>query len=339
MISTSGAFYLNSSHVGGQHRIKPGARHVNMNLLANELLRQVDPVQALFVFNSNPAAVAPDSNGVRKGLSRDDLFTVVLEHFQTDTADYADILLPATTFLEHPDLYTSYGHYYLQWAEPVVAARGQSRSNTWIFAEIGKRLGLDEPTLSWTADDVVRSVPDTDHPFLRGITLERLKRELSIKLNLPEPFRPYASGSHFPDGKIRFSPAPQQLEFEVQPTNEFPLRLISPPGPFIVNTSMGNLESIRKMAGGEPTMLIHPDDATRYGIEDTQHATVTSPNGSIKRKMLVTKDTLPGVIIAVGQWWPKFAPDGKSLNDLTDQRLTDLGGGSTFGNAIVRVEV
>ncbi len=336
-ISTSGAFHFNTRHSGGHHLMQPGVRHVNMNLLASELARTDDPIRAMFVFNSNPAAVAPDSVAVRAGLRREDLFTVVLEHFQTDTADFADYVLPATTFLEHTDMYTAYGHYYLQWSEPVVAPRGQARPNTWIFAEIAKRLKITDPTIYWTAEQIARDLLESGHPYMQGITFERLKKESSIKLALPQPFRPYADGSHFPDRKIRFSPVPRQLDFEVQPTEEYPFRLISPPGPYILNTSMGNLESIRKMAGGEPTMLIHPADAEKIPISHGDHAKITSPNGSIIRKMLVTEDTLPGVIIAVGQWWPKFAPDGKSLNDLTDERLTDLGGGSTFGNPAVAV--
>jgi anaerobic selenocysteine-containing dehydrogenase len=338
-ISTSGAFHFNTKHSGGHHLIKPGVRHVNMNLLANELARTDNPIQAMFVFNSNPAAVAPDSVGVRAGLRREDLFTVVLEHFQTDTADFADYVLPATTFLEHTDMYTAYGHYHLQWSEPVVKPRGEAKPNTWIFAELAKRLKLTDPTIFWTAEQIARDLLESSHPFMQGITFERLRKERSIKLALPQPFRPYAEGSHFPDRKIRFSPAPRQLDFEVQPTKEYPFRLISPPGPYILNTSMGNLESIRKMAGGEPTMLIHPTDATKIPISHGDQAKITSSTGSIVRKMLVTEDTLPGVLIAVGQWWPKFAPDGKSLNDLTDQRLTDLGGGSTFGNGAVAVSV
>jgi anaerobic selenocysteine-containing dehydrogenase len=148
-ISTSGGFHLGTARSAGAHLLRPGVRHVNQSRLASALHDLDDPpVAKLFVFNSNPAAVAPDSSRVRAGLRRDDLFTTVLEHFQTDTADYADVLLPATTFLEHSDLYTSYGHYHLQWSEPVVAPAGEARPNSWVFAELARRLGLDDPTLS-----------------------------------------------------------------------------------------------------------------------------------------------------------------------------------------------
>jgi anaerobic selenocysteine-containing dehydrogenase len=337
-LSTSGAFELNTSRISGAHLLKPSRRHINQNQLGMALEKAAPPISTLFVFNSNPAAVAPDSSSVRKGLEREDLFTVVLEHFQTDTADYADILLPATTFVEHPDIYTAYGHYYLQWAEALVPPRGQAKPNSWIFQQLAQRLGLADEVFTWSADQIVADLLDTSHPNLKGITPQRLKRERSIRLNLPEEFRPYARGSNFPDRKIRFSPAPQQVEFVEQPSDQFPLRMISPPGAFVLNTSMGNIHELLQAAGGEPTVLIHPDDAMKAGIADLQSIRITSPNGSITRKAVVTSDARVGVVIAVGQWWPKLAPDKKSLNDLTSQKLTDLGGGSLFGNAVVRIE-
>jgi anaerobic selenocysteine-containing dehydrogenase len=336
-LSTSGAFMLNTARYSGLHLLKPGVRHVNMNQLASALELTRDPIKALFVFNSNPAAVAPDSSRVRNGLKRDDLFTVVLEHFQTDTADYADYLLPATTFLEHPDLYTAYGHYHLQWAEPVIAPRGEAKPNSWVFQELAKRLELKDETLYWDAEAVARALLATAHPYLAGVTFERLRAERSIKLKLPEPFFPYAEGSHYPDKKIRFSPAPEQLTFEERLTPEYPLRLISPPGSFILNTSMGNIPALLEAAGGEPTVLIHPSDAARFGVRDGERHRIYSRQGSITRKTLVSTDAAPGSLVALGQWWPKLAPDGRSLNDLTSERLTDLGGGSTFGNVAVAI--
>lgn len=336
-LSTSGAFMLNRKRYSGAHLIKPGRRHVNQNQLGQALADQTDRLSTLFVFNSNPAAVAPDSASVRRGLLRDDLFTVVIDHFQTDTADYADILLPATTFVEHPDLYTAYGHYYLQWADAILPPRGECRSNSWIFKQLASRLGLDDPVFQMTTEELAEELINSDHPFLQGITFDRLKQQRSIRLNLPSPLRPYSSGSHFADRKIRFSPAPQQIDFQEQPDADFPLRLISPPGAFVLNTSMGNMPELLRAAGGEPTVLVHPDDAAAAGIVDGARIEVTSRYGSIVRKAIVTTDTLCGVVTAVGQWWPKLAPDGRSLNDLTSQQLTDLGGGSLFGNATVRL--
>ena len=337
VLSTSGAFQLSRHRITGAHRIDSSCRHVNMNCLASELLKEPQGIRALFVYNSNPAAVAPNSSKVREGLSRDSLFTVVLEHFQTDSADYADYLLPATTFLEHPDVYTSYGHYYLQYADAVVEARGQTRTNRWIFEQLANRLGLDVPELHLDTKELIDAMLESPNPYLQGITRSRLMSERSVKLSLPSPFLPYSQGSHFSDGKIRFSPAPIQIEFEETLDERYPLRLISPPGAVVVNTTMGNVPSIIKMAGGEPTLLIHPDDADRYGIVDGDRIDVSSRYGSLERKAVVTTDTKQGVVISVGQWWPKLSRDKKSLNDLTSERLTDLGGGSTFGNVAVSI--
>lgn len=336
-LSTSGAFGLNTRRVCGAHLIQPDVRHVNMNLLATEL--EQDKLRALFVFNSNPAAVAPDSARIRDGLQNEDLLTVVLEHFQTDTADFADYLLPATTFLEHTDVYTSYGHYYLQYSEPVVPARGEAKSNQWFFEQLASRLGLTDECHYWTPQEMVKELLQSPNPLLSGITPERLMSEKSVKLHLPASFLPYSEGSNFPDRKIRFSPAPQQLEFQVQPTADFPLRLISPPGPFILNTSMGNVPSVIKLAGGEPQVIVNPVDAAPLGIANGAHIVVASEVGSIVRKVIVSEDTLPGVVVALGQWWPKLSPDGRGLNEITSERLTDLGGGSTFGNQVVRIEL
>ncbi len=337
-LSTSGSFGLNTSRHSGAHLIKRDVRRVNMNRLASALEDREQPLGALVVFNSNPAAVAPDSSRVRAGLAREDLFTVVLEHFQTDTADYADYLLPATTFLEHPDLYTSYGHHYLQWAEPVVAPLGECRPNTWVFRQLASRLGLTEEVIFRDAEAVARELLASGHPHLSGITFERLRAERSVRLNLPDPYRPYATGSHYPDGKIRFSPAPRQLTFEEGPTDIYPFRLISPPGSHLLNTSMGNIPALLKAAGGEPQVVIHPSDAARLGVSDGERSLVRSAHGAIVRKTRVSEDAREGVVVALGQWWPKLAPDRRSLNDLTGERLTDLGGGSTFGNVMVSLE-
>ncbi len=337
-LSTSGAFGLNTTRYSGLHLLKPDRRHINQNQLGQALLTTEPSISTLFVFNSNPAAVAPDSLQVLHGLRREDLFTVVIDHFQTDTADYADVLLPATTFVEHPDIYTSYGHYYLQWAEPILPPRGECRPNSWIFKQLAHRLGCDDNVFSLSTEQLAQELLNSQHPHMAGITFEQLRSKRSLPINLPPDFRPYAQGSHHVDKKIHFSPAPRQIEFQVQPTNEYPLRLISPPGPFILNTSMGNIEALMRAAGGEPTILVHPDDARLYGVVDGRPIRLRSPQGSIVRKAILTTDARQGVVVAPGQWWPKLAPDKSSLNNLTSQQLTDLGGGSLFGNAVVSIE-
>ncbi len=337
-LSTSGAFGLNTTRYSGLHLLKPDRRHVNQNQLGQALTATDQPISTLFVFNSNPAAVAPDSLQVLRGLRREDLFTVVIDHFQTDTADYADVLLPATTFVEHPDIYTAYGHYYLQWAEPILPARGECRPNSWIFKQLAHRLGCVDEVFSLSTEQLARQLIDSRHPHMAGITFERIQAERSLRINLPSDFRPYAQGSHHSDKKIHFSPAPKQIDFQVQPCDEYPLRLISPPGPFILNTSMGNIEALMRAAGGEPTVLVNPEDANLHGVADGRPIRLRSPQGSIVRKAVVSTDARRGVVVALGQWWPKLSPDKSSLNNLTSQELTDLGGGSLFGNAVVSIE-
>src|SRR6185436_6560963 len=174
------------------------SRLINMSELGSALERVNDPpVKAMIVYNSNPAAIAPDQNAVLRGLRREDLFTVVLEQTQTDTADYADIVLPATTFLEHTDLYLGYGHYYLQLARPALPAPGEARSNVQVFRALAARMGFDEPCFQDSEDDMIRTLLDTEHPFVNGITLEQLEHTPSIRLKIAkngDPFLPFAEG-------------------------------------------------------------------------------------------------------------------------------------------------
>src|SRR5207253_2693264 len=202
-LSTSHAYRLNRealerADLQQNSTLRRPARLVNMSQLGSALGQLNDPpVKALVVYNSNPAAVAPDQNAVLRGLRRDDLFTVVLEQTQTDTADYADILLPATTFLEHTDLYFAYGHYYLQLARPALPAPGEARSNVEVFRALAQRMGFEEPCFRDSEDDMIRTLLDSDHPFLRGITLEQLDREHSVRLHISQdgaPFLPFAQG-------------------------------------------------------------------------------------------------------------------------------------------------
>src|ERR1035437_5138163 len=196
-LSVSQAFQFNRKALE-MPELGPKARTVNMSELGSALTAlDKPPVKAIVVYNSNPAAIAPDQNRVLKGFLREDLFTVVLEQFQTDTADYADIVLPATTFLEHTDLYLAYGHYHLQLARPVVAAPGEARSNVDVFCELAGRMGFEDPCFKDSEDDMIRALLSPGHPFLEGITLERLEREHSGRLNVlaeGTPFLPFAEG-------------------------------------------------------------------------------------------------------------------------------------------------
>ena len=195
-LSTSGAFQVNKPGLERPDLQPNGeARLVKMAQLGQALTQLTDPpVHALVVYNSNPAAIAPDQNQVRRGLLREDLFTVVMEQFLTDTCDFADIVLPATTFLEHTDLYYAYGHYYLQLARPALDAPGECLPNTEVFRRLAARMGFDELCFRDSNDDMIRTLLDTEHPFIKGITLEQLDEKHSVRLNLPEPFVPFAEG-------------------------------------------------------------------------------------------------------------------------------------------------
>ncbi len=342
LLSTSGAFAFNRRHLGGRHllegayphegyfRPNPRARRVNMNELGRALTELYPPIRALFVFNSNPLVVAPDTNRVEEGLRREDLFTVVLEQVLTETALYADFVLPATFFYEHPDLYLSYGHYYLSWNEALRPPKGEARPNTWVFQELSRRLGLKEPTLYWGTEEVARDLLDTDHPYLKGITLEKLKAKGFLKLNLPKPFLP------FEKAQVRFSPPPEVIPTEALP--DYPLILITPPAHRFLNTTYGNVQALLEAEGGEPRLLIHPKDAEARGIRDGDYVRIRSPRGRVHRRAAVSEAPIPGTVVLEGTWWEGAAPDGLGVNRLTAQRLTDLGGGSTFHSTPVEVE-
>ncbi|WP_216329781.1 molybdopterin oxidoreductase family protein [Deinococcus aestuarii] len=337
VLSTSGAFALNRTRLGGAHLVKPETPHVNMNELANALAPEAG-FGAVVVYNCNPAVVAPDSGRVRAGLMRDDLLVVVLEQAMTETARLADYVLPATTFMEHPDVYPSYGHHWLGYNEAVLEAPGETRPNTWVFRELARRLGVTEPSVYWTVDDLMREVLATDHPHLAGVTPERLKAEGTVHLNLPEVYLPYAHGAPTPSGKVELSPAPQHREPQAQLNADYPLRLLTPPAHHFLNSTYGNLDRLNRAEGSEPQVLVHPEDAEAYGLSDGDRAVIRSEVGRALRRVKVTEAAQPGVAVVEGTWWGLSAPDGTSINALTAQTLTDLGAGSTFHNTRVRIE-
>jgi anaerobic selenocysteine-containing dehydrogenase len=323
------------------------ARIVNMSLLG-KALTELDqpPVKAMVVYNSNPAAVAPDQNIVLRGLRRNDLFTVVLEQFQTDTADYADILLPATTFLEHTDVYFSYGHHYLPLARPVLPAPGEARSNVETFRALALRMGFDDACFRDTEDDMIRTLLKSDHPFLEGITLERLEREHFVRLNLApnnEPYLPFAQGGFgTPSGKCEFGA--ETLEYTPPVESRFgdetlrakyPLELISSKNDDSMNSTFGNRASVDE----ETSILhLHPSDAGPREIRTGDRVRVFNDRGSLLLKANVNGMVQAGVARAPSTRWLKRAIDGRNVNVLTSDRLTDMGGGPTFYNCLVQVE-
>ncbi|ACO46829.1 molybdopterin oxidoreductase family protein [Deinococcus deserti] len=335
-LSASGAFKLNRAQLGAAHLIRPDTPHVNMNELAGAL-RPEAGLGALVVYNTNPAVVAPDAGRVRAGLQREDLLVVVLEQAMTETARLADYVLPATTFAEHADLYTSYGHHFLGYNPAALEAPGEARPNSWVMQELARRLGVTEPSVYWTVDELITALLETDHPHLAGITLERLKAEGSVRLNLPEEFLPYANGAETPSGRVQLSPAPQHREARATLNDEYPVRLLTPPAHHFLNSTYGVLENLNRAEGSEPHVLVHPDDAARSGLNDGTYAWLQSEVGQVRRRVKVTDVTQPGTAVVEGTWWGLSAPDGTSINELTAQTLTDLGGGSTFHNTRVRL--
>ncbi len=347
LCSTSGGFPLNKTYLGGRHLLEePGApkgylrpnrnaRHINMSRLATSLNQSDPSLKALFVFNSNPAVVAPDAGRVREGLLRDDLFTVVLENAFTPTAQMADYVLPATTFFEHPDLYVSYGHYYISFSEPLLQPPLETRPNTWVFKELAKRLGIDEPTIHFDTATMAEALLSTDHPYLEGITLDRLREKGFLRLNIGRPFMPFTEGAATPSKKIELDPPPEVIP--TTPAPGCPLILLTPPAHHFLNTTFGCVDSLIKREGGEPRLQIHPKDATPRHIETGNLVHIRSEQGEITAHALVTDDPMPGTVVLEGIWWPEQAPDQKPANTLTSERLTDMGNGATFHATPVEV--
>jgi anaerobic selenocysteine-containing dehydrogenase len=304
---------------------------------------EAPPVKALVVYNSNPAAIAPDQNSVLRGLAREDLFTVVLEQFTTDTAAYADILLPVTTFLEHTDIYLAYGHYYLQLARPALPAPGEAKSNVEIFRLLARCMGFDDPCFAESEDGMIRALLDTPHPFLAGITLERLERERSVRLNLPEPFLPFAEGGFgTPDGKCHFNAATLDYTPPVESRHgegarggRYPLELISPKNDDSMNSTFGYRPAVDRQTA---LLRINAADAAPRGIRSADSVRAFNARGSAVLEAVVDESVRPGVVCAPSVRWPGRSPGSRSVNALTSDRLTDAGGGPTFYSCLVEVE-
>ena len=323
------------------------ARIVNMSELGKALTAlDHPPVQAMVVYNSNPAAIAPNQNLVLKGMRRDDLFTVVLEQFQTDTADHADILLPVTTFLEHTDLYLAYGHYYLQLARPALPAPGETKSNVEIFRLLAERMGFEDTCFQDSEDDMIRTLLNSDHPFVKGITLEQLDREHSVRLKIsPEgqPFLPFAQGGFgTPSGKCEFhaealdyQPPTESRLGAAEIRSKFPLEMISAKSHDSMNSTFGNQTWTHRQTS---TLFLNRADAEPRGIASGDRVRMFNSRGSCTLMAEVDGEVRSGVVCAPSVRWNKLSPDGLNVNALTSDRLTDLGGGPTFYSCLVEVE-
>jgi molybdopterin guanine dinucleotide-containing S/N-oxide reductase-like protein len=337
------------------------ARVVNMVELGTALNSLSDPpVKALFVYNSNPAAVCPDHNEVIRGLRRPDLFTVVHEQFFTDTADYADIVLPATTFFEQKDLQTAYGHYYLQMSKQAIEPLGECRSNVEMFRGLAHAMGFNDACFDESVDEMIDQALDSTNPWLEGIDREHLERDGHVRLkfapdqnnNADTPFLPFAQGGfQTPSGKAELYSAtliaqgldpvaefiPPEESRHSAGAHSYPLELLARKADNFLNSTFSNLPSVQAME--EPGLLeLHPGDAAKRGIRDGDSVRVFNSRGEQTLRARVNGAVQPGVVAAALNW-AKLTPGGSNINVLTSEKLTDMGNSATFYSVLVEVEL
>jgi anaerobic selenocysteine-containing dehydrogenase len=357
-LSTSGSFPANRPALQRPDLLAGRQpRTINMVTIGDDLLAEASPafgpkVEAIVVYNSNPVAVAPDSPKVQRGFEREDLFTVVLEHFATDTVDYADIVLPATTQLEHVDAHLAYGHLYMMANNAAIAPMGEAKSNAEIFRLLAARMGFDDPCFAETDDQLAAQAFDKQHPRAVHFDWDSLKRRGWQKLNMPAA--PFAEGGFpTPSGKCEFysssmladglDPLPAYIApYESVASNpalaaKYPLAMISPPARNFLNSTFVNVQSLRATEG-EPHLDIHPNDAAFRGINHGDLARIFNDRGSFVARARVTDKARPGLVVGLSVWWKKLASDGKNANEVTSQRLTDMGRAPTFYDLLVQVE-
>jgi anaerobic selenocysteine-containing dehydrogenase len=357
-LSTSGSFPANRAALQRPDLLagrKP--RTINMTTIGDDLLTESSPgfgpkIEAVIVYNANPLAIAPDSAKVMQGFQREDLFTVVLEHFCTDSADYADILLPATTQLEHVDAHLAYGHLYMMANNAAIAPLGEAKPNTEIFRMIAARMGFDDPCFAESDDELAAQAFDARDARAVHFDWESLKRKGWQKLAMPDA--PFAEGGFpTPSGKCEFysktmladglDPLPAYIApYESAASNpglaaRYPLAMISPPARNFLNSSFVNVQSLRATEG-EPHLDIHPDDAAARSIADGDMARIFNDRGSFVARARVTPKARRGLVVGLSVWWKKLASDGKNANEVTSQRLTDMGRAPTFYDTLVEVE-
>jgi anaerobic selenocysteine-containing dehydrogenase len=328
----------------------PETRTISMIQIGQALNDPAVGIDALFVYNSNPAVIAPNQNLVIKGLEREDLLTVVLEHFITDTARYADYVFPATSQLEHWDLMNSWGQTYVNINEPAIDPVGESKSNTEFFRLLAKEMGFSESYLFESDLDIIRNTLDSDHEYLKGIDLDYLKKHGWARLNLPQPWIPFAEGNFgTPSGKCEFystalekeglSPLPEYhaVDYSAEELAKYPLQLLTvkSTGNFL-NSSHANVDRLLKKEG-EPLLDIHASDAASRGISDGDGLKVKSQHGALLIKAKVTERVRPGVVCMPQGFWSSLVKGGSSANALTSDAFTDMGNGAAFHET--RVEV
>ena len=352
LLSSSGLFPVNRQALQRPDLLAGRTpRTINMVTIGDDLLRGASPefgpaIEAVVVYNSNPVAVAPDSSKVVAGFAREDLFTVVLEHFQTDTADYADYILPATTQLEHWDVHLSYGHTDVLLNRPAIAPAGESKPNTQIFRELAAHMAPDDtgfldPCFTESDERLCRTAYgpaiDFDRLLLQGFA------------TLPMADAPFALGDFpTPSGRCEFFSARLQAQGQDGLPNhvpnheaagssaQYPLAMISPPARNFLNSTFVNVKSLRAIEG-EPILEMHAHDALARAIQAGDVVRVFNPRGEYLCRAVVSKRARPGVVHGLGVWWRKLGLAGTNVNELTSQKLTDMGAGPTFYDCLVEV--
>ncbi|MGD9903534.1 MAG: molybdopterin-dependent oxidoreductase [Vicinamibacterales bacterium] len=330
-------------------RARP-ARALHMTRLAEGLLDVHDPpVQALLVLAANPVASVPDQVRVRQGLAREDLFTVVVDHVLTDTARYADLVLPATMQIEHQDLLIAYGHLYLAWNEAAVTPPGECVSTTELCRRLAGRLGLTEPALFESEETMARQLLASGHPSLAGITFETLRARGSVRLSYPEPFVPFADGFPSPTGRLEFvsarmaadgldpiagyTPPHEAAERDTPLARDYPFALVSPADHFFLNSTFAAVPRQQRRSG-PATLVIHPDDAGPLGIADGAAVRIENARGAFVATAVVSETVRRGVVASTKGRWPG---GGATPNATVAERDADMGGGAVFHDNRVRV--
>jgi anaerobic selenocysteine-containing dehydrogenase len=333
---------------------RPRPRVLNHSKLGDALTAATPPVRAVIVYNNNPVAVCPESSKVVQGFKREDLFCVVMDSFLTDTADYADIVLPATTQLEHADIHKSYGHLYVLANNPAIAPVGESLPNAEVFRRLAARMGFTEDCFRDSDDDLARQAIGSGHANLAGIDWETLRKNGWQRLSLPKVFAPFAKGGfHTPSGKCEFysealkaqgmDPLPSFNPPAESPASnpdlaaKYPLNFLSPPVRNFLNSSFANMKRFRDLEG-EPVLEMHAADAAARGIRDGDAVRVYNDRGAYELRARVNGKPRRGVVVAPSVWWRKYSPDGRNANELTSQRTADMGGAATFYDCLVEVQ-
>ena len=335
--STGGAFPLQS--VTREDFMTTLPRLVSMNQLGGALTKLADPpVMSLYVYHSNPAAIAPDQNAVIRGLEREDLFTVVHERFLTDTARYADIVLPATSSLEHPDLYRCYGSYHAQRCSAAIPPVGEAKSNRDVFSLLAARMGWNEPFFSLSSEELIELLLAGENCWRDTAVSERLRQGEPVMLTQPtDPKKEWIT----PSGKIEIlnvqevETLPRLLRTHAE-YDGYPLRLQPATTPFALNSSFYEQDDLRtKQKCME--LLMNRGDAEARGLADGQTVTASNDLGMVRFTLRISEKIPPGTVVTEGVWWREFIPGDRGVNALTSQRLTDGGRGSTLYDVTVEV--